>query len=724
VPSETEPADRPRPEDDYFLAAALRRSRIFLNHGDSFAIFDAAGDIPLAGRHVYGLFHRGTRHLDRLEVRLDGELPLLLSSSLNDDDCELVTHLCNADERRDGTSVIERDTVAISRSRTVACGTLHEQLQLHNYGGTTVDARLDILFSADFSDIFELRGLVRSKKGTLHEPLVDGSQVTLRYDGLDGTERRTVLVFSPAPPHLTGKQASYHIELPPRGDAVVELSVACSGETPAPACTTYRDALVKVADERRTWRGEFPDLYSNNESFNDLLNRSVRDIALLRAAGPWGSYVYAGIPWFATLFGRDGLITALSTLAFAPALAAATLRALAALQGTEEDVAREEEAGKIIHEMRFGELAATGEIPFARYYGSIDSTPLFLVLLAAYFDRTADSGLVRDLWGAALAAMTWIEEHGDLDGDGFVEYARKTDRGLINQGWKDSHDAISHEDGSLAETPIAVAEVQAYVYAAYRGMARVARHLKQDADAERWESCAAELRAHFNQVFWLADKDTFALALDRYKKPCRVVSSNAAHCLFGGIADPDKAAAVARRLMREDMFSGWGIRTLSMEEQRYNPMSYHNGSIWPHDTAIAAAGFARYGMGEDAGRLLTSLFEASLTSDDHRLPELFCGFPRRAQHQPVPYPVACRPQAWAAASVFLLLQAALGLAVEANELQVTFHHTCLPSWLERVDIRGLAVGDSTIDLCVSRGRWGAAVEVLDKRGQVDVIVRK
>lgn len=719
--------ERIRIGDEYYVLAsamASRRTRVLLNHADSFAIFDLAGDIPLTGRESYGLFHRGTRFLDRFELQLNGDFPVLLSSAPSDDGCELVTHLSNADERRDGHRVLSRDTIAVQRAKTLLDDALYDCLHFHNYGHDPLRLQLTVLFESDFADVFELRGVQRTQRGTLAAPIVEGHRVRLMYHGLDGVTRETWLTFSPASWQLSANSAQLRLDLHPGRNATAEVRVRCcvtGGERPR---HNFVSALATVRAERRTWRERFPGLYSNNEGFNDWLNRSVQDLALLRAEGTCGPYVYAGIPWFTTLFGRDSLITAFETLAFSPDLAAGTLRTLAALQGQTSNAERDEEPGKILHEMRQGEMAATGEVPFGRYYGSVDATPLFLLLLAEYADRTADLALVRDLWPAAVAAMDWIDKATEADSHGYVTYARRTGRGLMNQGWKDSYDAISHADGVLAEPPIALAEVQAYVYAARCGLARLARRLERAVDAATWDAKASLLRERFNRDFWVAEEETFALALDGNKRACRVVASNAAHCLFAGVAEPDKAERVIERLTRDDMFCGWGLRTLSANERRYNPMSYHNGSVWPHDNALSAMGFARYGAGERAALLLTALFDASLTIEDRRLPELFCGFPRRLQHSPVPYPVACKPQAWAAGSVFLMLQAALGLSIDGWERRVTFHRAALPRWLERLDIRGLRVRDARVDLSIARGHWGAAVEVIDKEGDVEVVVRK
>jgi glycogen debranching enzyme len=714
-------------EHYYLLASALapRRPQVLLNHANSFAIFDLAGDIPVAGLDPYGLFHQGTRFLDRFELHLNGGFPVLLSSAPTYEGSELVTYLSNADERRDdGEIILERDTLAVRRCKTLLDATLYESLQLHNYGLESLQLELEIVFGADFADIFQLRGTERVQRGEIATPRNGQQHVCLSYRGLDEVCRETVLVFSLTPQLLTSTSARFHITLEPGEETTLETRVECHvGDTSVPS-HSFASALAAVRTERNRWHERVPILYSDNEGFNDWLNRSLHDLALLRTEGEHGSYVYAGIPWFATVFGRDGIITALETLAFAPDLAAGTLRTLAALQGREHNAERDEEAGKILHEMRYGEMAATGEIPFGRYYGSVDATPLFLLLLVEYAERTGDLALVEELWPAATAAMNWIETLADADGDGYVEYARRTTRGLINQGWKDSYDSISHADGTLAEPPIALAEVQAYVYAACRGLAGLARRLERFVEAATWDARAVQLKERFNHDFWLDEEETFALALDGQKRPCRVVSSNAGHCLFGGIADPDKAARLIARLLRDDMFCGWGIRTLSTQARRYNPMSYHNGSVWPHDNALIAAGFARYEANDRASQLFTALFEASLTIADHRLPELFCGFPRYLHTSPVPYPVACKPQAWAAGSVFLLFQATLGLSIDAWKREVTFDRTALPPWLNRLDIRGLKVADAQVDLSVMRGRWGAAVEVIDKQGEVRVVVRK
>jgi glycogen debranching enzyme len=709
----------------YVLASALapRRPQVLLNHEDSFAIFDVAGDIPLAVLEAYGLFHQGTRFLNRFDLRLNGTFPILLSTIPSSEGSELMTYLSNADKMHEGEIILPRDTVSVQRCKTLFSGVLYERLQLHHFGQQPLKLELVILFGADFADIFELRGTGRNGHGEVLGPLIEPDCIRLPYRGLDGVHRETVLVFSQAPDQLDAKSARFQLGLKPGQETSLQIRIECHvGERGARA-RDFGSALAAIREERGQWSALFPALHSDNSDFNAWLNRSLQDLALLWTQTEGKSYVYAGIPWFATVFGRDGLITALETLAFMPELAAGTLRTLAALQGQEYNAERDEEPGKILHEMRHGEMAATGEIPFGRYYGSVDATPLFLMLLAQYTARTGDLALARELWPHALAAMHWIDCATSADSAGYLTYARHTPRGLINQGWKDSHDAISHEDGALAEVPIALAEVQAYVYAARRGLARTARQLGYLAEADTWERQAAEIHQRFNRDFWLPEEDTYALALDGDQRPCRVVSSNVGHCLFAGIADADKAQRVITRLFRDDMFCGWGIRTLSAQARRYNPMSYHNGSVWPHDNALIGLGCTRYGATDRASQLLTGLFDASTKMAHRRLPELFCGFPRLLHHSPVPYPVACKPQAWSAGSVFLLVQAALGLGIDGWTDCVTFDRMILPQGVNRLDIRKLRVRNGWIDLTIIRDHSGTAVKMIGKQGTAEIVVR-
>ena len=712
----------------YYLVAASRasyRQKAILSHEDVFGVFDLSGDIPTAGTEDLGVFFHGTRHLDRFELRLNGDVPLFLSSRISDDNVQLVTEMTNADVSRDGKIVVPRDTIALHRVKILVDDRLYESIELASFHDREVRCELLLMVSADFADIFELRGLRRPSRGELLAPEARRDGLLFRYRGRDGRERATRITVD-APLEPFGPTGFLHvITLAPGQRARLEVSVGCELGGVAP---TPRRGYEAAADARRgaerTWLASQASIDSSNDFFNELMARSTADLAMLRSTTNGEPYVYAGIPWFATMFGRDGIITALETLAFAPAIAHGTLHRLAALQGVEVNAARDEQPGKIVHEVRDDEMAVCGEVPFGRYYGSVDSTPLFLVLAAAYVRRTGDLATAEALWPSLERALEWIERYGDRDGDGYVEYHRETPDGLANQGWKDSHDAIFHRDGRIAEPPIALVEVQGYVYAARRGLAYLATRLGKHALARDLVEAASALRRRFHDDFWIADECYYAIALDAEKRRCEIVSSNPGHCLWTGLIDREHAAAVIARLTASDMFCGWGIRTLSETAPRFNPMSYHDGSVWPHDNALIAAGFRRYGAVDAAVQVMTGLFDTSLFVDHARLPELFCGFERRPHGTPVPYPVACRPQAWAAASPFLILQAMLGLRFDPSAGRIVFHRPALPPWLEWLVIRDLRLGPATLDVRIDGPRRSSSVDVLRRTGNVEVLIRK
>jgi glycogen debranching enzyme len=723
---ETPPDEAIRIEDRWYVLATSARAgdptRV-LKHGESFALFDRYGDIPRAGGGEHGFYHQGTRFLSRYELRLNGQRPLLLNSNVRRDNCVLTADGTNPDDLESGEIVILKGTVHLSRSWILWDAACHERLVIGNYGAAPVRLRLAVGFENDFADIFEVRGFQRAQRGEDLAPIVDAQSVELGYRGLDGAVRRTRIAWTVAPVLVHEHRAEFEVEIAPREKVELETTISCALEGRQFPSSAFASACRAADETLAAAREEQARVSSPNDQFNAWLQRSAADLAMLSSGNPESGYPYAGVPWYSVPFGRDGILTAMQYLWVDPRMARGVLTFLAETQATELDPARDAEPGKIVHEMRKGELAALHEIPFGRYYGTIDATPLFVVLAGEYHQRTGDSPLLHHLWPAIERALAWIDEFGDPDGDGFVEYHRRSGDGLVNQAWKDSEDSIFHEDGALARGPIAVCEVQAYVYSARIHAARLARTLGREEQAQKLERQAEALRERFEAQFWDETLGTYVIALDGEKRPCRVRSSNAGHVLWCGIASEERGRAAGRTLLSPDSFSGWGVRTIAKGESRYNPMSYHNGSIWPHDNAIVAMGLARYGMKAQSVDIMTGLYEASLFMDLHRLPELFCGFSRRAPGEgPTLYPVACSPQAWASATPFYLLKACLGMSFRPAEPRMRFLHPVLPQFLDRLRLVDVQVGDAVVDVLFERHDRELGVKVIRKRGDLDVSV--
>jgi glycogen debranching enzyme len=696
-----------------------RRPRT-LKQGDTFAVFDHFGDLSGDLANAEGLYHQDTRYLSLLRIEIQGHRPLLLSSTVQKNGGVLTADLTNPDIFHGDDLLLPRDTIHLLRSKFLWESTCYETVRAHNYSSDTQTVTVALEFAADFRDIFEVRGHPRANRGEYEQILPANDRVVLRYTGLDARVRDTELIFEPPPRSISKQRAEWLFTLDPGMNRVLFLTVRCG--TAGQADCRFVRGLRRAHRARLQASRIKATVRTSNEIFNELLSRSMADLIMLATDTPHGPYPYAGIPWFSTAFGRDGIITAIEMLAFDPALAKGVLHYLAATQARETDPARDSEPGKILHETRRGEMALLGEVPFGQYYGSVDSTPLFVMLAGLYWQRTGDIESIRTLWPSIRAALQWIDRYGDPDRDGFVEYLRKSANGLSNQGWKDSDDSVFHADGTLARGSIALCEVQAYVYAAKRHAAAIAHTLGEHVLSQRLSAEAESLRVRFEERFWLSEQGYYALALDGEKRPCRILASNAGHALFCGIAAADRAAAVAHRLTSPGLFSGWGIRTVGTAESRYNPMSYHNGSVWPHDNALIALGLARYGHMTEALKVLSALFTASSHMDLQRLPELFCGFPRKRGRGPTFYPVACSPQAWASATPFALLTAALGIQINARTETVRFCHPQLPDFIDEVELTNLQLGSSRLDVLLHRRADGVAVTVLEKKGAARVEV--
>ncbi len=707
-------------------SSILERRPRTLKHGNTFAVFDHYGDIIEAPGSPEGIYHDDTRYVSGLELLIDSRKPLLLSSTLQDNNAVLTVDLANPDIYRGGQLALSRETIHLIRSKFLWEACCYERVAVENFDRSPHRIRLSLRFAADFIDLFEVRGIQRQRRGTIRIeiPKLGGSgsdTVVLRYRALDGYESTSRIVFSPQPTSLSEEEAAWDLELGPNERKSLFVTVSFDHDvsaTPIDFFKALRDA--RRALNRSTSRAVV--IQTSNAVLNRTICRSVADLYMLMTDTKQGPYPYAGIPWFSTAFGRDGIITALMMLWFDPEVAKGVLKFLAATQAKTESAEADAEPGKILHETRRGEMARLGEVPFALYYGSVDTTPLFVLLAGKYFERTGDWETIDALWPNIEAALHWIDTYGDPDRDGFLEYRARTGKGLTNQGWKDSGDSISHEDGTLAGDGVALAEVQGYVYAARHQAALMAHALGDTALATRLEHQAAPLRRNFEEKFWCEDLGTYALALDGQKRPCRVRSSNAGQVLFSGLPTPERAARVAATLMGRDSWSGWGIRTLSTGERRYNPMSYHNGSVWPHDNALIALGLARYGLKREALRVFSGMFDTLQYMDLLRLPELFCGFSRRQGRGPTFYPVACAPQAWASAAPLAFLEACLGLRCDHARREIRFERPVLPDFIDEVWLRRLRLGDARVDILLRRHTADVGLNVLDRSGDVRVVV--
>ena len=713
-----DPSPHPEPRIAYKSLEPRKVDNLTLIDGKTFSASSVSGDIYPAGSPDVGFFHDDTRFLSHLELRIGGHRTVVLSAATEKTFSSQIELTTGTITLRDSFDLPE-NTVHIRREQLLASEIFFDRMTFENFNLTPVDFTVELLFDADFVDVFQVRGVARQQHGQYYRPIVSDRGIAFYYRGLDGIMRQTLIKLSPRPTQIQDRVARWELRLEPLKRVELEASVTPMVEGQSSRAQVYD--LDHHLRQRRAnfarWESSSTSFQTDNDVLEGLLTTAVGDFHALQIPEGEQHIIAAGIPWFATVFGRDSIIAAYQSLSLNPQLAVDTLRVLARYQGKEENDWRDEQPGKILHEYRDGEMTRDGEMPFGPYYGSVDATPLFLVLLSETLNWTSDEQLVEELLPNAYAALDWIDRYGDLDGDGFVEYLRRSPKGLVNQGWKDSWDANVHRDGTIAQPPIALCEVQGYVYDAKFRMSSLLRNFGDVKNAERLKRESAELARRFDRAFWMPSRGFYAMALDAEKRPLEVISSNPGHLLFSRIINRDRARVVANRLMRDDMFSGWGWRTMSQEEKVFNPLSYHRGSVWPHDNSIIAHGMAVNDMRDGALRILTSLYQTASHFRDYRLPELFCGVQRREYDEPVHYPVSCSPQAWASGAMFLILTSVLGIHPSALRKELNIVNPQLPDWLDHLRIRNLRIGRSRVGLDFSRRGDRTFCNVVDVEGE-------
>jgi glycogen debranching enzyme len=697
-------------------------NNLTLIDGKTFLSTTVAGDIAPAGAPDVGFFFDDTRFLSSLELRINGHRAVVLSSNTERTFASQIELTTGNITLRDSFDLPE-NTVHIRREQVLASDVLFDSFSMENFNLTPVDLTLELCFDADFVDVFQVRGVARRVHGQYYEPVVNDDSIEFYYRGLDRVMRNTSVHLWPKPDALNESGARWDLHLDPLKKLEIRVSVTPRIEDRSTRAGDYDQAanLRLRREAYRAWEQTCTHFKSSNDVFDSALDTCVGDFHALLIPDGKEHIIAAGIPWFATIFGRDSIIAAYQSLLLDPQLAIDTLRVLARHQGQETNDWLDEQPGKILHEYREGEMTRCGEMPFGPYYGSVDSTPLFLILLSETWNWTADEELVQELLPAAYKALDWLEEFGDFDRDGFVEYIRRSPKGLVNQGWKDSWDANIHRDGTIAEPPIALCEVQGYVYDAKYRMASLLRSFGDAARADKLKKEASELAKRFERAYWMPHRGFYAMALDGHKKPIEVIASNPGQLLFTRIISKERARTVTHRLMKPDMFSGWGWRTMSQDERVFNPLSYHRGSVWPHDNSIIAHGMALNEYREPAMQGLSTLFQAAVNFRDYRLPELFCGVQRREHDEPVHYPVSCSPQAWASGAMLLILTSVLGLRPSAPRKELNIVNPQLPEWLDHLHLRNVRVGKCRVGLDFTRRGERTFCNVTDISGDKLVV---
>ncbi len=722
------PSPYPEPRIAYQDTEPRKASNLTLIDGKTFLSTNPSGDIMPPGAPDVGFFHDDTRFLSRLELRVGGHSTGLLSSSTEQTFMSQIELTTGRSTLRDSYEIPE-NTVHIRRDQLLSADILYDYLTFENFNFHELELSIQLLYEADYMDVFQVRGVARQEMGQYYKPLAQRDSLIFYYRGRDEVARETVIHFSPHPDLIEDGAAHWKLKLPPFKR--FQLHTTITPLVDSKRTRAGRPDFIQSLRARREaiirWESHSTQFDSSNRIFDQLVKTCGGDFHALQIPDrkehgvkehdAKEHIIGAGVPWFATMFGRDSIIAAFQSLLLNPQLAGETLRVLARYQGSERNDWRDEEPGKILHEYREGEMTKAGEMPFGPYYGSVDATPLWLVLLSETFNWTADEQLVKDMLPHARRALDWIDQCGDLDGDGFVEYQRRSPKGLANQGWKDSWDANVHRDGEVAKAPIALCEVQGYVYEAKYRMASLMRSFGDTKTADRLKKDAADMAKRFEKAYWMPQHNFYAMALDRDKRQLQVISSNPGHLLFTRILSQERARAVAQRLVQPDMFSGWGMRTMSRDERTFNPLSYHRGSVWPHDNSIAAHGMSLYEFREPALQVFTGLFQAALNFRDYRLPELFCGIQRGEHDRPVQYPVSCWPQAWASGAVFLLLTSVLGIRPSAHRKELNVVNPALPEWLDHLHIRNMRIGNSRVGLDFTRHGDRTFCNVVDIEGE-------
>ena len=686
-----------------------------IKQDDCFGLFNEIGDIDAEARTEAGLYRAGVRYLSRFTLTVAGLRPLLLAASTREDNVLLSVNLTNPDVRGEGGRImLPRGTLHLVRSRFLWAGVFHEMVRVRNFALSTVAVELVVRFGCDFENIIDVRAQRRVDAGRARFERVERDSVILGYVGADEVMRETVVDCHTAPDSISQDSLRYRLQIGSRGEKTIVLAIGCRSATQPVQISTFSRSLSAAEERARNEGRPKCQVESSGVAFNDWLQRSAADVGMMLTTTPHGSIPAAGLPWLDAAFGRDAIIVALQTLWLWPEIARNVLRYLAATQSTDTFAASGAEPGKILNEARGGDIPPN--------YYAVDTTPLFVLLAGAYFARTADLDFMGEMWPAISQALRWIDVYGDADGDGFVE-TRPRGGGPAQSGWKSSPDAVFHADGRLAQGPLALCEVQGYVYGAKLGAARIARSLGEMPRAIALVESAQALQAQFNAAFWCPDIECFALALDGDKQPCRVRASNAGHCLYTGIAHAERGRQLIAGFGDEQFFSGWGVRTVSESELRFNPMSYHNGSVWPHDNSLLAAGAARYDDKAFAARILNAQFEAARRFELLRLPELFCGFRRKGRELPLQSPVACSPQAASSGATFLMLQSVLGITIDALDRQIVLAHPVMPQGIEAISVRNLTVGEASVDFTVRRQAGSVSASVERREGKLDLVIR-